>query len=159
MRKTRFLSFAFCLAFAITDLDPVFAFPIAPQAFSTAGSPSATSTPDIDLVRLAGVAAADTAGLQGIVAQVSAVDMPIAAERAWRTAGTVFEAVACTADMVCTAQRSAVSHWRPLLWRRLVWNGAALLARPVVALWRRHLLADKPHRLRVDLRIKRRVRP
>jgi hypothetical protein len=54
MRKTRFLSFAFCLAFAITDLDPVFAFPIAPQAFSTAGSPSATSTPDIDLVRFGG---------------------------------------------------------------------------------------------------------
>lgn len=54
MRKTRFLSFAFCLAFAITDLDPVFAFPIAPQAFTTAGSPSATSTPDIDLARFGG---------------------------------------------------------------------------------------------------------
>lgn len=53
------------------------------------------------------MAAADTAGLQGIVAQVSAVDMHIVAERAWHTVGTVFEAVACTADMVCTAQRSA----------------------------------------------------
>jgi hypothetical protein len=51
MLRIKLLPLAFSLAFAIADFNPVLAFPIAPQILGTA---TATSTPDIDLVRFGG---------------------------------------------------------------------------------------------------------